>query len=285
VNGPETYTESANGWLDNFDHGLTNATIGEGYRVFEIASGRDSLFRSQHFRSNNHWMVDIAGHDQNGGPPWNHGGSMMRPDRTFRFENGRLMIEADVAAGIQAYGVNAWPEIDISTAPAPTGVVVDNGYGYGQFGGDWAMGIRLQPGQRAPIAALYRPDGIRTFEISFFQDAGAHVFGGGPFSPAQDAAWGVCRSEDPDIVCRDRFRWEITRDTLTLYVNGVKYMEHSGLPPDKQIPDAMMNADLYVYFSDWVYLPQADTVRFHWDRLAVNPTNGPNSAMDDTALR
>ena len=58
---------------------------------------------------------------------------------------------------------------------------------------------------------------------------------------------------------------------MTLYVNGTKYMEHAGLPPDKQLPDSLLNSDVYVYFASWTFDAPADVVRFHWDHLAVNP--------------
>lgn len=275
TSGPSTYTEGSNSWLDEFGHGLSNADMGEGYEVFE---SEGSILRSQHFRHNNHWMVDVAGHGRNPdeGPPWNLGGATMRPERSFRFVNGKLVVEVDMAAGIDEYAGNAWPEIVVTTAPAPTGQVVDNLYSYGIFGGHWTVGIRLQS-SRVPIAALYDNtgrgvgDGGRVFEIAFWLDGGAQeVFGGGPFGEL-DAAWRVCQGTDPDKNCRDRFRWELTRDTLALYVNGVRYMEHRGLPPESQLPDALLKGEVYVYFSSWIYRPEADTVRFHWEQIAINP--------------
>src|SRR5262245_7317386 len=77
--GAPTYddvAEAHNMWLDDFNHGLTNNAIRDGYFVFDAVN---SVFRSEHFRSNNHWMVDVAGYDQNGptGPYWNFGGGTM----------------------------------------------------------------------------------------------------------------------------------------------------------------------------------------------------------------
>jgi hypothetical protein len=157
-------------------------------------------------------------------------------------------------------------------------------YVFAAQGGAWTVGCRLHSG-RNPICAMYDDTGRgagtggRIFEISNFQAAGAaEKFGGGPFTPALDAAWRVCRGTDPDTNCRDRFRWELTKDTLTIFVNGVKYMEHKGLPSDKQLPDVMLNGNVYVYFSDWIYKPDASVIRFHWDRLAVNPGTPPGPA-------
>jgi hypothetical protein len=63
---------------------------------------------------------------------------------------------------------------------------------------------------------------------------------------------------------------ELTRDSLTLYVNGVRYFEASQFPDGKTM-DALVNADVYAYFASWIYRTGADTVRFHWDHVAVNP--------------
>src|SRR5688572_30114812 len=51
--GPTTFVDGNNTWLDEFDHGLSNAGIGAGYQVFDHAGA--SIDQSQHFRHNNHW--------------------------------------------------------------------------------------------------------------------------------------------------------------------------------------------------------------------------------------
>lgn len=269
-----TFQTGPDAWRDDFGYGTKVVALGDGYTVFDSLAGT----RSQHWRQNNHWMVDVFG------TPSQVGGAMMRPNRSFQFQNGKLVIEAQVAAGIQTYGSaggDAWPELVVSTASQPTGKVVDGLYAYGQFGGHSTLGCRLQ-GSREPICALYDSsgrtvfDGGRRFEISFFQDsdgAGASHTGGGPYGAAANAAWRTCNGTNPDIFCRDTFRWELTRDTLTLFVNGFQYMKHYlGSSPQFQLPDAMLNGPVYAYFADWVYQPGNVVSRFHWQHLAVNPT-------------
>jgi hypothetical protein len=303
---PVSRTSATNSWIDDFDTNIDMGTFedGEGeYRVFHNAGA--STYQDRYFRNKNHWMVDIAGFGPAGygncepsqpgmnpdpGGCWNFGNTVIRPNRSFTFQrDGHLIVEADVAAGQEDYAGNAWPEIIISQADRPTGLV-DALYAYGDFSGKWTFGCRLQAG-RVPICALYDDtgrgagEGGRVFEISFFQHAGAKsVFGGEPGPPQLDAAWRVCYSDEPDLWCRDRFRLDLTRDSVTLYVNAVKYFEVLGLPPDKQFPDALTNGPVYVYNGSVIYKPYDGPLgtypvtRFHWDRFAVNPGTPPTAS-------
>jgi hypothetical protein len=284
-----TFVNGTNSWIDDFNHHASMADLGPGYLTFERSS-LGGTAKTGHFRHNEHWMADVYA-------PGQTGGTQMRPNRSFRFENGKLVVEVDVAAGIEDYDGFAWPELTVTTASSPTSSAAgrvgptpgtsigDDLYAYGQFGGQWSVGIRLT-GSR-PIAALYDdthrgfPCG-RVWEISWFQDGfspgtgecpKAHQFstwGGGEW--AAPGAVRHCAGTDPDINCRDRFRWELTQSTITLYANGRKLMEHTALPGFKALPDAMVNSPVYVYLSDWVYetVPN-QVVRYHWDRIAINP--------------
>jgi hypothetical protein len=52
-------------------------------------------------------------------------------------------------------------------------------------------------------------------------------------------------------------------------------MEHSGFPAGIQVPPALLNNDVYVYFGDFLFKTDHPVTRFHWDRLAVNPGTPP----------
>ena len=286
--GPATFSSGGNAWVDSFDHGLTMSAIGDGYVVFE---GVGSVHQTRHWRHSNHWMVDVNGSDADGGPPWDLGGATLRPNRSFRWETRTwtspnfgvtrtepmIVVEAQVAAGIADYAGSAWPELVITTASAPTFNRKDGIYNYDMYAGHDTVGCRLQD-NREPICALFDNttrgpgEGGRTWEISHFQSGGGQWWGGGPFSsPAHDGAWHVCnqaQNHDPDTMCRDSFRWEISRTRQAVYVNGFLYMEHVDFTP---IPDRFLQSDVYVYFGSWIFKPGAATVRFHWDRIAVNP--------------
>lgn len=268
--GIDTHTETSNGWLDDFNHGQTHATLNGSYVSF---GPRGSISDAVHFQHNNHWMADVqAGGSGNGG----NGGTTMRPNRSFLFEAGKLTIETDVAANISQYSGGAWAEVGISNAPAPTGITVDGLYAYGLFGGKDSFGCRFQDGAIV-ICALYAPNGNRTWEMSWFQQVAPFVYGGFPANELANV-WRVCNGTDPDINCRDRFRLELTKTSVVLYVNGVRYFEQSGAT---LFPDSLVNAPVYAYFAGFVYLPGANVVtRFHWDRVKAwggltDPFAGP----------
>lgn len=318
-----THVQTANGWLDDFNHGGAFGLLetGSGYKVFNSLSTltgvESSINKAKHWRHANHWMVDVNRQNQQGSLN-GRGGALMRPDRSFLFEDygdgkGRkLIIETDVAAGINDYqtagsnGDKYWPEIDISNAPEPTRKVTDFSYGYGQFGGAWGIGCRLHGG-RDVICAMYdnawdnatnQNPGLqnqdcfgnngpgRVWEISWFQQCGlVHMGGLDGHDGAPQGVWRLCNmrtaSPDPDTLCRDRFRMEIWKTGLILYVNGFKFFEDSGWPPEKQLPDSLINGPVYVYFSDLAVDsdPGENTVRFHWDRVAVNPRNAQGNPL------
>jgi hypothetical protein len=278
-----TFINRRNSWIDDFEHNATMAELGPGYVRFEKSSLQTG--RSGTFRHNNHWMADVWATDGQ------VGGTQMRPDRSFRFQNGKLVVVTDVAAGIDAYEGFAWPEVTVTAAsspasrrygPTPARSIGDDLYAYGQFGGYDTIGIRLT-GAR-PIEAYYDntergfPCG-RLFELSWFQDGSTpaaecprppqfKIWGGGEW--AAPGAVRTCRGSDPDINCRDRFRWVLTKHRITLYANGQKLMQHTALP-GFGLPDRFLRSPVYVYFSDWVYQGPNRVVRFHWDRVAVNP--------------
>jgi hypothetical protein len=297
---PTTRVSGDNSWLDDFKTNVDMGTLDDGegdYRIFHNAGA--STYEDRYFRNKNHWMIDIAGYGPDGfgnckgsgtgsnpNPAgcFNVGNTVIRPNRSFTFQqDGHLIVEADVAAGQVDYAGNAWPEIIVSQADHPTGIV-DNLYAYGDFANNWTFGCRLQP-SRVPICALYDNSGRtvgqggRVHEISFWQRQDAQsVFGGSPsVSPQLDAAWRVCQHDEPDLWCRDRFRMDLTKDGVTLFVNGVKYFEVAGLPREKQLPDAFMKGPVYVYNGSTIYKPYVDSIgtypvtRFHWNHFAVNP--------------
>ncbi|HFD13103.1 MAG TPA: hypothetical protein ENJ32_11650 [Crenotrichaceae bacterium] len=260
ANGAATFIASDNTWLDEFNHGLSLAPIGSGYQRYSL--GNDP--QQQQFRQANHWMQDIS--------LTARGGVTMRPDPAFHFDNGRLVIEADVAAGIQSYDSGIWPEITITTAPQPTGARRDALYAYDHFPGHTTLGCRFQS-DRIVVCSLFDDtqkganDGGRIWEMSFFQHVGTDNTGGGPWGDAENA-WRVCLDGDSDILCRDRFRLVITQTSLTLFVNDVEYFSQKGLPV---LPEDITNGPVYIYFSGVsTTIQPSDVARFHWDRLAIN---------------
>ena len=280
TDGVDSAIRGANSWTDDFATGVMNARLPSSYRIFELARRRtSSVFVTQHFAQNGHWMVDVAGRgaplgvyagavdDFEIGP--NNGGGLMRPDAAFRFVGGRLIVEVDVAAGMVAYGDHAWPEIVVTTADAPTSHETNGWYAAGIFGGHPVVACGL-PADRLSECRIYDGDTI-TARLSAASSAGsAFAEGGAPTTAARDAAWRTCAPSQADEVCRDRFRLVLEEDAVTLSVNGVRYMEHRGLPQRARLPDSLLHSNIYVYFASWTYLGDPAVVRFHWGRIAIN---------------
>ena len=92
-----------------------------------------------------------------------------------------------------------------------------------------------------------------------------------------------CGRDQLDLHCRDRFRLELARDSVKIFVNGRPYFEQSAIEPENQLPDEFLNSDQYVYFSSWVNRPLESAYRFHWDRLAINPRDASGAEMPASA--
>src|SRR6266849_688761 len=60
--GVDSAIRGVNSWTDEFKSGAVNARLSTSYRVFELGRPHTStVFRTQHFAHNGHWMVDVAG--------------------------------------------------------------------------------------------------------------------------------------------------------------------------------------------------------------------------------
>lgn len=274
----DTHHEAANAWIDDFNHGQTHAGLSSAYLAQEANGAACDMLWFQH---NEHWMVDMQG--DNGQYP-TLCGATMRPNRTFKPVSGKVVIEFEVASPIAGTrnvdGLSdAWPEFTLTTDPAP-GTLRNNGtYIYETFVGHWTFGCRMQQSKH-PICALYVPaDGYaggptRVWEIN--QNGGDVVSennGGPPASGSPlDIAWKGCNStQDPDTVCRNFHRVEITTNTIKFFVNGVE--GYSAILEDNQLGNVLNATNgFYTYFGDFAYrISQDVVVRFHWDHLAINP--------------
>ncbi len=278
--GKDTAAAAGNTWVDDFNHGLLEAPFPtSSYQVYDNLGG---IEQSKHWLHNDHWMVDIAPNavdDQY--PGGNVGGAMIRPNQSFTFQNGMLSVENVVSAGHEDYTGNNWHEVILTTADAPHTDYFKGLYGDEQFTGHWSLGMRMQA-DRLPIVALFRPDGEREWEASFWQMAGTENFGGGPWGELENV-WRVCPADAQDMGCRDDFRWEVTANSVTLYVNGHKYWSQTGLA----MPAELVTGNNYVYMASMTWREPAKTVRFHWDNLRINkpmgslpePTHSPHPTV------
>jgi hypothetical protein len=275
--GADTHVAKVNAWVDVFDHGDLHKDLSSAYAHGEANGDACDII---HFAHNNHWMADIQG--DNGQYP-TLCAAWMRPDRTFTVgPDGTLVIEFEVASPIAGTrnvdGISdSWPEFTVTTDPAPGNLRNNGTYLYETFAGHWTFGCRMQQSKH-PICALYEPaDGFaggptRQWEINQNGGEVASEQNGGPPSPGSpiDVAWVACTStQDPDTMCRNKHRVELSRDGVRFSVNGVAGYSATFMNNDM---DTLMGGPVYVYFGDFAYRIEQDTVvRFHWDRLAINP--------------
>jgi hypothetical protein len=218
-------------------------------------------------------------------------GAWMRPNRTFQTQaNGVVVVEFEVAGPIAGTKdaptlSDSWPEMVLSTAAAPPGMqpwgsaIRRNGtYLYEAFPGFWTFGCRMQQSKR-PICALYMDDfgtagtkPSRRWEINQNGGEVTDEFGGDPSIGNLDSVWKGCTStQDPDVICRNKFRWEIGANRVKLFVNGTRYYE-AGLI-NSELNNILQNpGGFYVFNGDFAYrMDPGRPLRFHWDHLAVNP--------------
>lgn len=291
---PQTAISSGNSWIDSFDQPLSFTNLSPSYRQYEFGSINQSI----HWQHADHWMTDINGYDQDGPGPWNNGGVAMRPDRSFMFEQRTwgpnhwgipavtepmIVVETDFAAGVIDYGGNAWGEIVVTNGsqmtesrPASAGI-----YAYDHFNSSYTVGCRLHAaGAAYTCAGFNNVLGTygRQWEISDFQNEASAGLGqcGSRFVGADLQNYcgpvegqRVCVGSNPDTACRDRFRLELSRTRLAIYVNGVLHGEWS--LAGKPLAAGFIEQPVFVYFGGTIYKPDWATTRLHWDRAVVNP--------------
>ena len=320
---PATRIVGNNDWVDTFDNdGLSITRFNDGamdYRVFNVEYGAKGTFQTGYFVNVNHWMIDFV----DVSPYRLSGGVMVSPDKQFYFENGKLVVEVDAAAGSDGMGGgNAFYEIDVSPGQQPGQFGVDSLYGYGAFGGTGAVGCRIERNDQGGnfVCAMYdnsnrvtggecpkdgrqcSDNGGRPGRVWETQGVGtartaASVTGNDPQGriPGTELrlrdVWRMCADNELDLHCRDRFRMELTKDSIHLFVNGYPamqidglYAQNPGTGADNRIPDFWFEQGVRPYFSSWINGGQHKPTRWHWDRVAINPHDeagnfaGPSSA-------
>lgn len=279
------------GWIDKFNNTISGAqpahlNDGEiGYHTYENITGSN---QSQHWEANGYFVADMT----KGG---SENGTDLSPIQSFSFQNGKLILEADVAASEPGFsdsnnGDVVWPEIDWSTIPTPHADSTNDGlYLYGYFRGGYSAGCRLQAHRSLTCsvqadhdltsttndqAPCYSSSPARVMEISGFQSCGSVHAGFSVDFGAAANAWRVCSPGAVDA-CLDRFRLEWSQNGLVAYLNGIKFAEDSNWPAQALFPDTIVNGStpIYAHFGEFGDFSSSDVYRFHWGRVAVNPHN------------
>ena len=318
--GPATAIKGPNSWVDTWDNDHPAIqTLNDGdydYRVFPRLLSDQSRFKWGAFINSDHWMVDLV----DVSPFRLSGGILISPDQTFQFVNGKIVVEADAAAGAPGMGsADHYYEIDITPALAPTnepnGGVVDALYGYGQFGGVGAIGCRFEggfictmyddsnrvTGGQCPQGHICKDNGGRPGRVWETQGVGTartapSVRGGfGQEALLLDGpgrlgdVWRHCGDNIHDLHCRDRFRIELTKTNLKIYVNGRLGYEIDGLyavnpetGADNRVPDSWFQSGVRMYMTSWINGGQHTPLRWHWNNVAVNPPYPASEAVSDS---
>ena len=296
---PQTRTAHVDpfaGWLDNFDNSGQIGSFRDGELGYHVFDNIDGSSISAHFVANHYWIVDLAKQSS-------LQGAAISPMQTFHFENGKLILEVDVAAGTAAFhdangGDIVWPEVAWSTAAAPGGVV-DGLYLYGHFQGAWTGGCRLQASRSLTCAVqadhvlasvtndqppCFSVSPSRVMELSGHQQCGSVHVGMSVDFGAPANAWRVCQTDQVDP-CLDRFRFEWSKTGLVIYVNGIRFGEDSGWPAESQLPDSVVSGAMpvWVYFGQWGDFSDPSVYRFHWQRVAVNPHDSNGNPLPPSA--
>jgi hypothetical protein len=292
------------GWIDLFNNNISGnnpAHINDneiGYHTYEDISAGGGQAISQHWEANNYFVADL-----NKGALDN--GTDLSPAQSFAFQNGKLVLEGDIAASepgfADASGAdNAWAEIDWSTRPNPDASTInDNLYLYGYFRGAYSAGCRLQAhrsltcaveadhdlasvtGDQAPC---YSVSPARVIEMSGHQQCGSIHSGFSVDFGAPSDAWRICPQGTVDP-CLDRFRLEWSQNGFVAYVNGIKFAEDSNWPTQALFPSSITNGStpIYAHFGEFGDFTDNNVYRFHWGRIAVNPHNSNGSLMTPSA--
>jgi len=317
IAGPATAQRTSTSWVDDWNNTQPAIqTLRDGdyrYRVFPRLLGPAGSFKWGAFINADHWMIDLV----DVSTYRLSGGILVSPDQTFPFVGDKLVVEADAAPGAPGMGsADHFYELDVTGAAAPTPWVTDALYGYGQFGGIGAIGCRIEGGL---ICAMYdssnrvtggecpndgrvctdndgRPGRVWETQGVGTANTAASVQGGYlqwpipgvPGLTVQDV-FRHCADNMHDLHCRDRWRMELTRDSIHIFANGYPVMLIDGLfarnpatGADNRVPQAWIDQGARFYMTSWINGGQHTPLRWHWNQVAVNPPYVASAAVSES---
>ncbi len=253
----------AAGWSDDLRSDEPVDGLGAPYRTSTLGPG------VSYRRSPAGWTATVAGPGSSG----TLGGAAFSPRSATAFVDGRLVIEAELAVGLDGIGgsdgESGWYEIVVTTASELTDFRRGGLYAHEATSGHWSIGCRFAPSGTTTCQLLDASeagvfDGARVWQASFFEEAGDTTFGG--FENA-DAGLTISRCA-ADEVCLDRWRLTLSETGLRIDLNGARYFEQTGLP---QLPAGLTEGEVFVHIATMTNRHPDAEQRFAGGSLEIQP--------------
>lgn len=257
----KTAIQGTNSFVDTFTKSTNFSDCCGGYAVFNAIKPTG---KAKMWRQGNYWITDSIANI-----------SLLRPNNTFSFEGGKLVIEAAVAASMPGYNNLIFPEIIVSTASHPSSPHKNARYGYEQFAQHTTFGCRLEGSTQRVVCTLTDKSTPASAPAKIIYEKKSTT----P-TASQKAAWKVCTSGQPASACMNTYRLEISATSAVIYVNAIKYAEFSGLA----LPADLVKGKGYVYFSTTNLDSSNAAYRLQWGALAINPKDSTGKVLSATSI-
>lgn len=241
-----TYKETANSFIDTFKTGIAFTNCCGGYSIFQ---NNQSDSKAVYWRQNNNWYVDTQGKS-----------TLIRPNKSFTFENGKLIVETTMSSSMPGYTEKNLSEIVITSAETTTNTN-QNTYAINAFPAYWTVGCRIVGSSQRIVCSLLN-DKKNGNTILYEKTVPPSVTG--------KAAWKQCKTNESFSNCENTYRFELSRTSLVIFVNDIRYGQLTNLSP---LPEALLKGKVYVYFATTNLTNSEKTYRYHWGSIAINPVS------------
>lgn len=218
--------------IDDFND---NRSFSDCCRDYSIFKDSRAVGTATFWKHRNQLLMDSDG-----------GSAMIRTKKSLQLAEGALSVDFEAATNMPGYNDRIMHEIILSSAQKPT----DN------FAKQEYIRCTIQ-GATTSISCTTRtlnnPD-QKTIDLA-------------PLSAAQRSAWKTCKDGEPAANCMNRFRLELTNNTIKIQVNGINMPLRNATI---QLPPSFKDGAFFAYFSSVNRNKAGTTYRFYWDNFAIN---------------